>query len=168
MPAGLLLNMKIKTALFVILAIISLSAVHFGQTSTPAPTPTPGEDVVKISTNLIQIDVSVTDSKGKVVPGLKAEDFEIYENGQKQKITNFSFVSNEKSAPEATKPAQKGQPDIPVPPSILKPDQIRRTIALVVDDLSLSFESAYQVRRALKKYVDEQMQDGDLVAIIRT
>ena len=168
MPAGLLLNMKIKTALFVILAIISLSAVHFGQSGTPAPTPTPGEDVVKISTNLIQIDVSVTDSKGKVVPGLKAEDFEIYENGQKQKITNFSFVSNEKSAPEATKPAQKGQPDIPVPPSILKPDQIRRTIALVVDDLSLSFESAYQVRRALKKYVDEQMQDGDLVAIIRT
>src|SRR4029079_11198930 len=169
MPAGLLLNMKIKTILFVIAAIIFLSAVHFGQTGTPTPPPTPGsEDVVKISTNLIQIDVSVTDSKGKVIPGLTAEDFEIYENGQKQKITNFSFVSNEKSAPEATKPAQKGQPDIPVPPSILKPDQIRRTIALVVDDLSLSFESAYQVRRALKKYVDEQMQDGDLVAIIRT
>ena len=38
----------------------------------------------------------------------------------------------------------------------------------MVDDLSLSFQSAYQVRRALKKFVDEQMQDGDLVAIIRT
>jgi VWFA-related protein len=169
MSAGLLLNMKIKSALSVVLAIVLLSVVHFGQTATPTVSPTPNpEDVVKISTNLIQIDVSVTDSKGKVVPGLKAEDFEIYENGQKQKITNFSFVSNEKSTPEAAKPAEKGQPDVPVPPSILKPDQIRRTIALVVDDLSLSFESAYQVRRALKKYVDEQMQDGDLVAIIRT
>jgi VWFA-related protein len=39
---------------------------------------------------------------------------------------------------------------------------------LVVDDLSLSFESAYQTRKALKKFVDEQMQEGDLVAIIRT
>src|SRR5207302_7509071 len=46
--------------------------------------------------------------------------------------------------------------------------QVRRTIAVVVDDLGLSFESAYYVRRALKKFVDEQIQTGDLVAIIRT
>ena len=38
----------------------------------------------------------------------------------------------------------------------------------MVDDLGLSFESTYYVRRALKKFVDEQMQSGDLVAIIRT
>jgi VWFA-related protein len=44
---------------------------------------------------------------------------------------------------------------------------VRRTIALVVDDLSLSFESTYFVRRALRKFVDEQMVDGDLVAIVR-
>ena len=53
-------------------------------------------------------------------------------------------------------------------PQDAPPEQIRRTIALVVDDLSLSFESAYQTQKALKKFVDEQMQDGDLVAIIRT
>src|SRR5690348_364412 len=130
MSAGLLLNMKIKNSLCVVLAIVLLSVVHFGQTVSPTATPTPNvEDVVKISTNLIQIDVSVTDSKGKVVPGHKAEHLEIYENDQKQKITNFSFVSNEKSAPQTTKPAEKGQPDVPVPPSILKADQIRRTIA---------------------------------------
>ena len=45
---------------------------------------------------------------------------------------------------------------------------VRRTIAIVVDDLGLSFESTHFVRRALKKFVDEQMQTGDLVAIIRT
>jgi VWFA-related protein len=54
------------------------------------------------------------------------------------------------------------------PPSKLRTEDIRRTIALVVDDLGLSFESTYYVRRALKKFVDEQMQPGDLVAIIRT
>src|SRR5205085_8129921 len=53
-------------------------------------------------------------------------------------------------------------------PTPVKPEQVRRTIALVVDDLTLSFESTYYVRRALKKFVDEQLQDGDLVAIIRT
>ena len=104
-----------------------------------------------------------------VVYSLPAEDFEDYENGQKQKISNFSFISAVKASTEAAaKPAVAAKDAIPVPSAKLRPEQIRRTIALVVDDLSLSFESTYQVRRALKKFVDEQMQDGDLVAIIRT
>jgi len=35
---------------------------------------------------------------------------------------------------------------------------VRRTIALVVDDLGLSFESTNYVRRALRKFVDQQMR----------
>src|SRR5512142_383104 len=60
----------------------------------PARSPVPLDDqVVKINTSLIQIDVTVVDKNGKVVSGLKPDDFELYENGQRQKITNFSFVS---------------------------------------------------------------------------
>ena len=58
--------------------------------------------------------------------------------------------------------------DAPAPPVRLKPEQVRRTIALVVDDLTISFGSTASVRDALKKFVDQQMQPGDLVAIIRT
>ncbi len=123
-------------------------------------------DVVKISTNLIQLDVTVTDQKGKPIRDLRADEFEIFENGQKQSISNFSFVSKEREKEIAPKPIDNVA--VPVPPVELRPDSVRRTIAIVVDDLSLSFESAYQVRRALKNYVDNQMRDGDLVAIIRT
>jgi VWFA-related protein len=42
------------------------------------------------------------------------------------------------------------------------------TIALVVDDLGLTTGSISNVRATLKKFVDEQMQPGDFVAIIRT
>ena len=152
-----------------VIAIIFLSALStVSQDSRPAPTPTPpvDNDVVKISTNLIQVDVTVTDSKGKVITDLRPEEVEIYENGQKQKITNFSFISAARTTTE--KRAQIDKNAIPVPVGNLRPEQIKRTLALVVDDLTLSFESAYQTRRALKKFVDEQMQDGDLVAIIRT
>jgi VWFA-related protein len=41
-------------------------------------------------------------------------------------------------------------------------------MALVVDDLGLSFASMDAVRSGLRKFVDEQMQPNDLVAIIRT
>jgi len=141
----------------------------------PTPTPIPGEtDVVKISTNLIQLDITVVDDRGRIVKDLRPEEIEIYENGKKQPITNFSFVSAGRSitkeeakvAKEAAKNAAKDA--IPVPTNTLRPEQVRRTIALVVDDLFLSFESASHTRRALKKFVDEQMYEGDLVAIIRT
>lgn len=137
-------------------------------TQTPPPITSPAdEEVVKISTTLVQIDVSVTDKKGNPVKDLKAEDFEIYENGIKQDISNFSFVSTVREKP--AQPAEKpDKTSILPPPTQVRPEQVRRTIALVVDDLTLSFESTYYVRRALRKFVDEQMLDGDLVAIIRT
>lgn len=77
------------------LALFSFSA-SAAAAQTPAPTTPPAEeddDVVKITTTLIQIDVTVTDKGGKIIKDLKPEDFEIYENGEKQDISNFSFVS---------------------------------------------------------------------------
>src|SRR5207248_3872830 len=91
------------------------------------------------------------------------------QDGKPQKITHFSYISTAAAIPAPTAPPRvpvKGAP--PPPPMKLRPDQIRRTVAMVVDDLGLSFESMAQIRGALKKFVDQQMQPGDLVAIIRT
>ena len=125
------------------------------------------DDVVRITTNLVQVDPVITDSKGKPVTDLRPDEIQILEDGKPQPITNFSY--NALDAPVVTKstppPAKNGAP---APPVRVRPDQVRRTIALVVDDLGLSFESAYYVRQALKKFLDQQMQPNDLVAIIRT
>jgi VWFA-related protein len=134
------------------------------------PTPTPDDDVVKISTNLIQIDVTVTDKSGKIVTDLKPDEFEVYENGKKQDITNFLFINAEsKTKTVESVKKSKGKEDktaIPVPPIQLKPEQVKRTVAIIVDDLGLSFESMARVRTSLKRFVDEQMLPDDLVAII--
>ncbi len=154
---------------WLVIAFMSFcAAAAFSQDTKPAPTATPADnDVVKISTNLIQIDVTVTDSKGKPIPDLKPEEVEIFENGKRQKITNFSFVSNIQL--KTTKGAPADNKNSPLlPPPAVRPENVRRTIALVIDDLTLSFGSVSETRRALKKFVNEQMQDGDLVAIIRT
>ena len=155
-----------KKIIFASFLAVIFCAVNYAQTPTPTPVE---DDLIVISTSLIQIDVTVTDKKGRIVTDLKPEDFEVYENDKKQDITNFSFVS---SVPETNNsPVQKTNKNsagIPIPPVQIRPEQVRRTIALVVDDLGLSYESIYQVRRALKKFVDEQMQPNDLVAVIRT
>src|ERR1044072_6512672 len=51
------------------------------------------DDVVRITNNLVQVDVVVT-KNAQPVPNLKAEDFEIYEDGRRQSITSFAFISN--------------------------------------------------------------------------
>src|ERR1044071_3650001 len=47
------------------------------------------EDVVKVKSNLVNIDVIVKDKKGKYISDLKPEDFTITEDGQAQKIEFF-------------------------------------------------------------------------------
>lgn len=161
-----------KTLFFVLLSIISFSVLTYAQQTKPTPPVKEDENVVKISTTLIQLDVVVTDKKGNPVTDLKPEDFEVYENGEKQKITNFTYISSvSNNEPLTNTKNSKEKPNkysIPPPPLKLKPEEVRHTYAIVVDDLGLSFTSTFWVKEALKKFVNKQMQDGDLVAILRT
>jgi VWFA-related protein len=135
-----------------------------------AQNPPSNDDIVKITTNLIQIDVTVTDKSGKTVQGLTPGDFEVFENGEKQTITNFSFVSQMAAGAtvgDAANPQNAQNPQAPAAAPLAR-SQVRRTIAIVLDDLNLSFGSVFYTRLALTKFVNEQMGPSDLVAIIRT
>lgn len=160
--------------LALVLAFTLLAPTAAQQPATPAQTPERARDeVVRITTNLVQIDAVVTNRRGQQITDLAPEDFEIYEDGHPQEIKNFSYIAveNGPTAPQPIKPKSKDKtwvPPPPPPPQQLRPDQVRRSIALVVDDLGLSFETTSFVRKALRKFVDEQMQSGDMVAIIRT
>lgn len=171
-------SMKLRLTLNIILLLsllASASAKQAAAVSSQTPqnkTTKDHKEVVRISVTLVQVDVTVTDGKGRSITDLKPEDFELFQNNKPQHITNFSYVAAQpiQRAPfNADKAITKGSVvEPPAPPSRLKPAQVRRAVALVVDDLTLSFESTGSVRQALKKFVDEQMQPGDLVAIIRT
>jgi VWFA-related protein len=170
--------MKNRPSLALALSLL-LFAAAFGQQpeqqqSSPqqgaAPATMADDDVVRITINLVQVDALVVDKKGRQVTDLRPEEFEILEDGRRQKITNFSYIelNPASTAPPSPAASSKDKNAPPVPPVRLRPEQVRRTIALVVDDLRISFESANMSRQALRKFVDDQMQPGDLVAIIRT
>ncbi len=131
------------------------------------------DDVVRITTNLVQIDVVVT-KKGQPIKDLKAEDFEIFEDGKLQTITSFTYVSNVSNNADAssTAAATSGKdPNSPSDPSSAPPiasETGRRRIAFVVDDYGLSAQSIAAIRRQLRKFIDEQLKPNDLMAIIRT
>lgn len=44
------------------------------------------DDVLRIDTDLVLVDVTVTDAEGRPVRGLKAEDFRLYEDGEERRV----------------------------------------------------------------------------------
>lgn len=159
--------MKLFASTFLLISIFAFSI--FAQ--KPTPTPSADEnDVVKISTSLVQLDAIVVDKKGNPVADLTAEDFEIMQDGKPQKITNFSYISRiiESAATEQTikKPETKSQ----IPPVSFPPKEIGRVITFVVDDGNECLEmlSIKAIKEGLEKFVKEQMLPNDSVAIYRT
>ena len=58
-------------------------------TPTPLPTPEPEYEVIRVSSNLVIVPVSVTDSQGQPVMGLRPTDFHIEEDGHRQEISQL-------------------------------------------------------------------------------
>ncbi|MGH9764211.1 MAG: VWA domain-containing protein, partial [Blastocatellia bacterium] len=149
--------------------ILSLAVICIGR-ANPTSIESHQDQTVKIGVTLVQVDAVVTDDHGNPVRDLKPEDFEVFEDGHKQRISNFSFI-NTLSSPAQPHPAAVKPPDksaLYIPPPNLLPEQVKRTIALVVDDLSMSPSSIIETKQALKKFVSDRMEPGDLVAVIRT
>ena len=150
-------NGPIRAKSLVFLIILALN-IHAQDFQDP-------QDVVRITTGLVQVDVVVT-KDGKQVSDLKAEDFEILEDGRRQQITNFAYISVNRAAATTSTSTTGDGTVLPVKPPA--PHDVRRTVAIVVDDLGLSFQSMANLRQYLRKFVGENLGPNDLVAIIRT
>jgi len=57
--------------------------------ATPRSATGEGQAKIAVNTSLVLLPVNVTDSRGAFVPGLKMEDFRVFEDGQLQKLTVF-------------------------------------------------------------------------------
>ena len=132
---------------------------------------------LRVTVDLVQVDATVTDAKGNPVPDLKASDFRVLLDGKPQELKYCSYMpvgeprAAAETQPPLTPPAAKSivtaaQPAMPA--GSIKREQVRRTIVLFVGDLLTSAESMPGIRAGLTKFVKEQMQPGDLVAIVRS
>jgi VWFA-related protein len=125
------------------------------------------EPLLRIETELVQIDVVVTDKEGKLVRDLRREDFELYEDGKKQEITHFAIGASAQPAKWLAvgkkKPEEKSAPvalPVEAPAS--------RYIVLAVDDFHIEPANLMIAKRALQRFVNTQMAPGDQVAIVTT
>src|SRR5450432_233553 len=110
------------------------------------------DKVLRSNTRLVVVDVVVTDSNGQVLSDLKAEDFNLQENGAPQKISNFSF-----RAPGAKRIAQPQ-----LPPNVISNAPTFQSSSLnvmLLDTLNGEFSEMTYVKNELVKYLGSAQLD---------
>jgi len=157
----------------VLLILISFSSAIFAQ--QPAPERRPGgnqeEDIIRISTNLAQIDLTVLDAQGHFVEGLRPEQFQLLVDGKPQAISFFEQVraGTDQEIQLATARFDQRSNQTPNQEKVLPstPSTISRgrTTLIFVDDLHLSQGSIKRTQDLLLNYVDNLMSAKDQAVI---
>lgn len=107
-------------------------------TAQPRPVPL----VEKINVSVINVDATVVDQSGVPVSNLTANDFEVFEDGKPQKITNFYAVDHATVRPELT-----SQPAAPQ-------TRFRRKAVLIVDNHFVDKRRRDAALRQLRQFID--------------
>jgi VWFA-related protein len=129
--------------------------------------------VLRTSSDLVRIDVEVTDKSGKPIKGLRADQFVVTDNGKRQDISSFSYAdieSIEAAGAEDAKPiVVPVDNDGPNAPSAeASSDQLRdrRLIVLFFDITSMQTDDLIRAHDAAQKFVKQQMTKADVVAVV--
>jgi len=149
--------------------ILSVFLLHVtkAQTTQGPPAQSDIPDVVRITTNLVQTDIVVTDKNDRIISNLRPEEIKIYENGKRQELKFVQFVSGDNGFQMENKLAVDGQPVDPDVARNLSARDLHRVFAFVVDDLTVPLEDVANVRNLLNDFINNKMHDGDLVSITR-
>ena len=169
-PAGRHLRLLETVAVGLLLACASSPSSTRAQTTSQEPAagapemsshdnPVPLESRV----NLVPVRVVVRDSNGNAVPNLHREDFQLFEDGKPQIVSNFTVetlasVYGGVAAQSASESNQGAPPATPFSPPA-------RFVALLFDDPHLNIQDLMQARLAAANYVDKYVAPTDRVAI---
>ncbi len=149
-------------------SLVQILLLHSSTAPCLAQTVNNQDAAIKVKTELLQLRAVVTDKKGKVVEGLQAEEFELLENNRPQKIEFFvREVVNESKTAKVGVPSEASNQAVTLPAnkSLDKPTPAR-TIALFIDNVHLTFDSLDRTKQTLRRFVNEQMTESDLVCIV--
>src|SRR6266849_3855034 len=108
---------------------------------------------LKVTTNLVVLDVVATDKKGKAITDLKQGDFTLLEDNKEQKISIFQLQQPPVALASAKTPAPPLPPDIFTNAAQVQPPGPRNVI--VLDSWRSSPESQSFARSQIIKYVKE-------------
>ncbi|HEY4708848.1 MAG TPA: VWA domain-containing protein [Candidatus Acidoferrales bacterium] len=159
-------------ALGVSFAAISVVAQ---QQPPPAPAQQPPQAnptfVLRAQSNVVRIDVAVTDGSGKPIKGLRADQFVVTDDGKQQKISSFSYsdiekveTATEQNATPIVVPVDNDGPG--AAEAVTDTVRDRRMIVLFFDMTSMETDDILRAHTAAQKFLKQQMTPADLVSVV--
>ncbi|HKM67616.1 MAG TPA: VWA domain-containing protein [Candidatus Acidoferrum sp.] len=125
---------------------------------------------IRVSTELVLVNVVARDKKGNPIRDLKKDDFTLYEDGKKQQISSFDFEDVDQLPMTAGATVSRTSPGTllhsskKAPPTLDARD--RRLIVLFFDFSAMEPEQIDRSVDAAKKFVSTKMQPADLIALV--
>ena len=113
-----------------------------------------------IEVRVTNVDVVVTDRAGNPITGLTKDDFQLFENGKAQTITNFYEVRA-----DAPKIAAATDPSAAAP-AVVPAEVRRRSMLVFVDATSIEPFRRNQAVEAIRKGLNKLLRPGDDAMIV--
>jgi len=115
--------------------------------------------------DLVRIDAVVSDPRGRTVDNLRAEDFQILEDGALRAVDSVRFVKADGSYPpgEAIEPVQSG-----VDEKAEAAHGGTRLFAIFLDEYHVApGDDAGRAREAVRRFVEQDLGPRDLVVVVK-
>ncbi len=153
-----------KAALTVVLLVAS---ALLGQSAPPPPAPSPRPAAPaagasrpdsthamppvseRVEVSVTNVEVIVTDSKGNRVPDLTKDDFEVFQDGVPQTISNFYAVTGGKVLLEDGKTVPLDSPEA----ATEVPSQLKARYVVYIDNLNIQPQNRNRMFKRLKEFL---------------
>ena len=141
----------------VVVALVLLGgAVVSGQQAPQTPT-------FRIAVDFVEVDVHVTDAQGNYVRDLKKDDFQIFEDGKRQDVSNFVQIDI---------PVERGQQPLftsrSIDPDVQSNERpfAGRVYVMVLDTAHTLPQNTNLMRLAARRFINEKLGANDLMAVV--
>jgi VWFA-related protein len=125
------------------------------QATATSGTKTASQYTIRRQTNLVPVRVVVRDKHGRSVAGLKQNQFQVFDQGQAQKLVFFQEVTSQGPAPSVTATTGVKQTQQAGP----------RFIAFYFDDLHARIADLQPMRKATERFLANSMLPDDMAAL---
>ena len=157
-PAKILRGKRLACGLIVLAAVIAAAAAA-AQTFR-----------FRAAATRVIVDVLVLDDDGNPVPGLTPDDFELFEDGESQRVASLDVVDWERyqlgeAVPANVAPAPAAAPDLEASATGTGNASPRRFV-IVFNRRRADPVNLRRAKRGLEEFVSQQMVDGDETMIL--
>jgi VWFA-related protein len=149
--------MKERISLLVSSLLVATMASHAGSLGQKVDNDKQSsqERPIRLRTEEVLVDAIVTDKKNKPIENLTADDFEVLEDGVKQKLSSFRYESN----------GLKRETGVSTETARPSADSKRPNMVSIVLDAETTRDGALLARRAAVDFVETEMAPNDYVAV---